>query len=984
MKRILVLTVAWLVFGLASIGFAQGVQTGAIRGTVNDQQNLSVPGVTVTVTSPALQGQRTTVTDETGAYTLLNLPAGEYEVRFELSGFETVTQKTIVQLGLTVEQNIGMRTAGLTETVRVVVETPAPIATAVVGANFTHEEIEQLATPRTLQGIAQLSPAVSENSPNTNQIVINGAFAFDNVFMINGVDVNDNQFAQPQNLFIEDAIQETQVLTGGISAEYGRFTGGVINAITRSGGNTFSGSGRINFQNPSWTTATPFEVSRGLADAAHPDTLQNSLEGTFGGPIIKDALWFFTAGRYQSIDSTTTLAQTGAVLPTNDNNKRAEIKLTGTVASNHTISGGFLNDPRKRTNNSGFQAAVIDPNSEVDRENPNWYTYFNYRGVYRSTLVEGQFSERKFSFENDGGTGTNLVTDSPFRCISIACIYNAPYGDATDPTERNNRQFTGNATTFWTGVGRHDTKVGYEFFRGQEVGGNSQSPTSYVYFSDFVQDAAGRPVVDSRGSPIPNFVPGASFLVNFRAVRGAALNIDTQSAYIQDHWAINSHWSADLGARFEHVNALSTGDITSVNTNRIMPRLGTSFDVQGNGNHIIHLTYGQYGGRYNQRMIGRNSPVSNPVEIVPIYQGPAGQGYDFAPGFNLANYPVNSQNAEVGDPTQNVFIDPDTTTPVVHEVTTSYGLNMFGGRGYAEATYIYRNTTNFIEDFFSLDGGATEVTVDGISAGRFTNQLFSNTDLPQREYQALAFQSRYRFSNRWNIAGHYTVQLKNEGNYEGEASAQPGNVSAIGDYPEAFNEARSYPTGRLQDFQRHRLRIWSIYSFGLSRFGDASVSGLWRVDSGQVFTLAARNQTLSATQRSILTNAGYPNLPSTQTVYFGERGSEEFEGYGLFDLNLSYNVPVFRSLRPWVKFDVYNLFNNQKMIAWNTTIAQSATGSRDNLGLANEFTRNAAYGTASGNTVTNLNYTGINTYPLAFNGAIPGGRTFRVAVGFRF
>ena len=434
-------------------------------------------------------------------------------------------------------------------------------------------------------------------------------------------------------------------------------------------------------------------------------------------------------------------------------------------------------------------------------------------------------------------------------------------------------------------------------------------------------------MVDSRGSPIPTFVPGQTFLVNFRAVRGAALDIDTQSLYLQDHWAINNHWSVNLGARFEHVNALSTGDITSVNTNRIMPRLSASYDVLGNGDHIVHATYGQYGGRYNQRMIGRNSPVSNPVEIVPLYQGPAGRGYDFAPGFDLANYPVNPQNASVADPTQNVFIDPDTTTPLTHEVTTSYGLNLFGGRGYAEATYIYRNTTNFIEDFQTLEGGSTNVVVDGISAGSFTNQLFRNSDLPQREYQALTFQSRYQFSDRWNLRGHYTLQLKNEGNYEGEATAQPGNTSAIGDYPEAFNAVRSFPTGRLQDFQRHRLRIWSIYMFGLGRAGDVSVSGLWRVDSGQVFSLAARNQPLSATQRAILMSAGYPDAPTTQTaVFFGERGSEEFKGYGLFDLDVSYNVPVFSSLRPWIKFDVYNLFNNQKLIAWNTTI--SAVGCR--------------------------------------------------------
>ena len=103
---------------------------------------------------------------------------------------------------------------------------------------------------------------MNEVSPNTGQLVVNGAFAYDNVFMINGVDVNDNLFATPQNLFIEDAIEETQVLTSGISAEYGRFTGGVINAITKSGGNAFSGTGRINFLNDDWTTGRRSKPAR--------------------------------------------------------------------------------------------------------------------------------------------------------------------------------------------------------------------------------------------------------------------------------------------------------------------------------------------------------------------------------------------------------------------------------------------------------------------------------------------------------------------------------------------------------------------------------------------------------------------------------------------------------------------------------------------------------------------------------------------------
>src|SRR5262245_19840562 len=294
MKRVSCILVAWMICGMAAGVFAQGVQTGTIRGIVKDQQDLPIPGVTVTVTSAALQGPRSVVTDTQGMYSIPALPAGVYNVKFELSGFTTIERPTTVALGLTVDQNVSMRTAGVAETVQVVAETPAPIATPVVGANYKHEEVEHLATPRTLQGVAQLAPALTTNSPNATQVVINGAMAFDNIFMVNGVNVNDNLFANPQNLFVEDAIEETQVLTSGISAEYGRFTGGVVNAITKSGSNSFSGSGRVNFTNPAWSSATPFEVTSGVADTAHAGKMLDTYEGTFGGPILKDKIWFFT------------------------------------------------------------------------------------------------------------------------------------------------------------------------------------------------------------------------------------------------------------------------------------------------------------------------------------------------------------------------------------------------------------------------------------------------------------------------------------------------------------------------------------------------------------------------------------------------------------------------------------------------------------------------------------------------------------------
>jgi hypothetical protein len=151
-----------------------------------------------------------------------------------------------------------------------------------------------------------------------------------------------------------------------------------------------------------------------------------------------------------------------------------------------------------------------------------------------------------------------------------------------------------------------------------------------------------------------------------------------------------------------------------------------------------------------------------------------------------------------------------------------------------------------------------------------------------------------------------------------------------------------------------------------------------------VYSLLSRNQGITNAQNAILASAGYPDTPGLQTVYFGERGSQEFASYGIVDTSVNYNVPVFRSLRPWVKIDAFNLLNNQKLIAWNTTVSQNRAGGVDALGLATGYTQGANFGKATGNTVSNGFLSNIPAYPLAYSGAAAGGRTLRVSVGLRF
>ena len=188
-------------------------------------------------------------------------------------------------------------------------------------------------------------------------------------------------------------------------------------------------------------------------------------------------------------------------------------------------------------------------------------------------------------------------------------------------------------TTFWNAGGRHETKVGYEFFRSQRTGGNSQSSTSYVFNADFELQG---------GTPVPHFVPGETYVENYIATRGATMNINNNSAFLQDRWAISDRLSANLGLRFEQVKVESTGDIVSVNTTpRIVPRLGVSYDLTGDGATLVHATYGAVLGPLQRSAGRRQQPGRQPGGASRYYTGPEciGDERTCAPGYDARQLP---------------------------------------------------------------------------------------------------------------------------------------------------------------------------------------------------------------------------------------------------------------------------------------------------------------------------------------------------------
>lgn len=259
-SRLLALISSLLLLAHASSTFAQGTPTRGIAGKVADPDGLALPGVTVTATSPALQGARTAVSSTNGDYIIPFLPPGVYSVAFELTGFQPARRDNLtVVIAETIRVDASLKVGGIAETVQVTAGAgSAEIApNLTVASTYKSASLELLPIGRTLNSAVLLAPGVTDNSPAGN-IVIAGAMSYENLFLINGVVVNENLRGQARTVFIEDAIQETKVSTASISAEYGRFQGGVVNMVTKSGSNELSGSVRVLFINDAWSARTPF------------------------------------------------------------------------------------------------------------------------------------------------------------------------------------------------------------------------------------------------------------------------------------------------------------------------------------------------------------------------------------------------------------------------------------------------------------------------------------------------------------------------------------------------------------------------------------------------------------------------------------------------------------------------------------------------------------------------------------------------------
>lgn len=1011
----LLLTLAGIAL-VALPAFGQGLPTSTLRGQVTTAENQPLPGVVVTVSSPSLQGSRSGTSEGNGAYLIPLLPPGDYRATYALEGFATAEKTVKLSAAQTTTLDQEMVLEGVTEEIVVTGSYETISAAGQASTTYNYKEvIEKLPINRDIRQTVLLTPGVAASGPLRN-ISISGSQSFENLFLVNGVVITENLRGQPFDLFIEDAIEETTTTTSAVSAEFGRFGGGVVNTITKSGGNELHGSLRTNVTNDKW-------VSRNPRSPEAVDERNETYEATLGGWMWKDKAWYFLAGRdLERVGSGITgqvrvLANVagpgnpgsttaGVAFPEGREQTRYEGKLTLSPFQGHRFVASYLEIEDLELGNR-FQQSILDTASINDRETPQKLQALNYNGVLTDNFfVEAQYSEREFTFIGSGSNFTDRILGTLFVDRPTGARWHSPtFCGVCTPEERNNENMLLKASYFLTSetLGSHDLVVGYDSFNDIRTANNHQSG------SDFRILLAGTIFDNGQLFPVltPNTLATNGTLIQWNPIFLSSKGTDfvTNSYFVNDRWRLNDNFSFNVGVRYDANDGEDAEGKKVASDSKVSPRLSGTWDPKGNGNWLFQAGYGEYVTAIASTQADATSQGGNPAAFLFGYRGPAIN----TPGSTLIPTDTALQMLwdwfdSVGGTSNNGLLVQAPNIPGGTTVigggsldsphTTEYSLSAtkrLGGKGLIRADLVRREGHDFYVARTDLSTGRV-TTPTGSQADL---QVIENEDeLLERTYNGLHTQFQYRITDRLNVAGNYTLSQA-EGNWNGETGPSGPVRSGIRSFPEYFDVAWNAPKGALEVDQRHRLRVFATYDIFKTEHHSLNVGFLQRYSSGLPYGANGTISLLDATTRQpFVANPGYAVPPTSVGYWFTDRDAFRTDDTYPTDLSLNYAFlwgAFGKQFEIFFQPEVLNVFDQEGVELINTAILTSLTAGSGLLTF-NPFTDTPVESVPSGqvNAAGNPIFTpghwrkganfGKDVVPTDFQ----TDRTFRFSVGVRF
>lgn len=839
--------------------------TGAIAGRAD-------PGAQVTITNPATGYSRTVTAGADGTYRLAQLPVGDYRV--EASGKALDAN---VSLGGTTTVNLsGGASGGSLDTVQVVgsrVVNRVDVHSIETATNVSREELARIPVDQTLSSVALLAPGVIGGNSSFGGISFGGSSVAENSVFINGLNVTDFYRRQSFSSAPYAFFQEFQVKTGGYSVEFGRSTGGVINAVTRSGSNDFHGGVEVTIEPAAWrskaddhhfvdaVTQTNGSVVNNPVDYyASFDRNSFAKANVWGsGPIIRDKLFVFAMYELRDGNTWNTNTSGSSWFESQSNNGFWGAKVDWNITNDHRLELlAFSDEGESNTYVYGFNVAT------GNRTGLTGLSAGESGGKNGSITYTGHFGDNFVAKAMYGINRSKSISKAPVHdqlCdfVVINSSYNTAYGAMGRPpvtchpngsmVDHNDERKVGRLDFEWT-LGDHNLRFGLD----REVM-TTDRRTSYpgTGVTWTVYGAAANTLL-SNGSRTP--AGTNSYVMGRLRADGGTFETTANAWYIEDNWNVTPDFLLNLGVRVDNFNnKTAVGSSFIKIDNLISPRLGFSWDTKGDGRHKLFGNVGRYflpvpsiinytfaGGLTDERsyyVLNGWAPKVNPV---------TGATY-MAPVLGAQIGPTDtSNNISVADLRRSADRDLD----AVHQDEAILGFQSVIDNAWSwGVNATYRRMANAMDDMrinytpcgptVDLDRNGTAVTLFPIVNPGEALTIWGDRKIgctaegwitidtatsgyrkagsgevvgypkPKRIYKAVEVQIDRAWDEKWAFNASY-LWSKSEGNFEGPVNSDTG-YSDTGMVQHWDHPATNAAYGPLFNDHRHQVKLRGTYAF---------------------------------------------------------------------------------------------------------------------------------------------------------------------------
>ena len=839
---------------------AQSNASGVIFGRVAQPE-----GAVVRLQNLDTGFARDTSVDSEGRYRVSSLPVGRYKITLERSG-QVVESRDDVQVALGTGVDVSFAGAAASagsaqnlEGVQVTGNVLPSIDVSSVDSRtvLTSQQLQKLPLARDVTAAALLAPGViSGDSRYGNVASFGGSSASENQYYINGYAVTNALTGLGFTSLPFDAIDQQQIFTGGYGAEYGRSTGGVINIVTKRGGNEWKGGVGMYWQ-PSGLRQSPRSIYRknGVLYQERSENKSNDTQytGYISGPLIKDKLFFFAAGDFTRSNSKNI---SPIIAPQKTNQEQKATKWMAKIDWNITDSH------------------ILELTGIGDKTNTERSVYrYDYATGSRANYI-GTDNLKNFDAGPGSAPGGDVYIGKYTGYITDDLTVNALYGRSNTRHVRNLR-YADNPNCPWItdqrtvnvpitgcglvnntvlGQGAKDKTHGYRFDVEYHIGDHdlragidNQTLESYsgnVYEGGYrwVYKDAG--AVPNRPDIVPP--PGAQYFVEKRLFQtGASVKTEQEAQFIEDRWQVNDRWMAYIGLRNEQFkNINGNGDVYVKQRHQLAPRLGLTWDVFGDSTFKIYGNAGRYHLAIPSNVAIRAASASTYYSEYYSYTGVGPNGEPTGAQLLGSRRYLNGEDGTVPNPKTVGAQGIKAYYQDEYILGFDKAINADWSYG-AKATY--RKLKSSIDDFcdsrpfetyaarngidlsnasipgcylfnpgksntFLVDVGGGNLVPFKLSKADFTSPPPGNVPFPdlKRSYYSLDLYLEHHFADGWFGRVDYTFS-RSYGNSEGQLKSDIGQLDPSVTQDWDAPEIMQYTNGPLPNDRTHQLKAYGYF-----------------------------------------------------------------------------------------------------------------------------------------------------------------------------